>query len=190
MASTTGNRHYPFPVPADAVDVSGDLQRLAQAVDTDMTSVIADYIARFNTEQTARANGDTNLQNALTAEQVGRIGGDTNLQNDYIARDQNIVIAKLGTGARNTGILMQGGYVECVYSGFSTFLQNYPQPFLAGVLPVVQAGNATNTPQTVHPAAATGQTVTGITVIARNVTTGNTIPGSVGAFWWLAVGFV
>ena len=39
MPGTTPNRGYPYPVPTDPVDGPGDLQRLAEAWDADLTTV-------------------------------------------------------------------------------------------------------------------------------------------------------
>ena len=39
MAGTTASRAYPYPSPGDAVDIPGDMQRLASAVDADVKSV-------------------------------------------------------------------------------------------------------------------------------------------------------
>lgn len=39
MPSTTVNRGYPYPVPADTTDIPGDIQRLAEAVDSDLCEV-------------------------------------------------------------------------------------------------------------------------------------------------------
>lgn len=36
MPATTPNRSYPYPVPTDPVDVPGDIQRLAEAVNDDV----------------------------------------------------------------------------------------------------------------------------------------------------------
>lgn len=41
MPSTTANRAYPYPVAGDAVDIPGDMQRLASAIDTDVKAVKA-----------------------------------------------------------------------------------------------------------------------------------------------------
>lgn len=39
MPAFTPNRNYPYPVPADPVDVPGDLQRLAEAIDLDVAGL-------------------------------------------------------------------------------------------------------------------------------------------------------
>lgn len=39
MPATTPNRGYPYPLPADPVDVPGDICRLAQAVNNDLLTV-------------------------------------------------------------------------------------------------------------------------------------------------------
>lgn len=41
MPATTPNRAYPYPVPADPVDVPGDMQRFAEAVDADLCTLTA-----------------------------------------------------------------------------------------------------------------------------------------------------
>jgi len=42
MPASTPNRLYPYPLPGDPVDVPGDIQRLAEAIDDDFTTLIAD----------------------------------------------------------------------------------------------------------------------------------------------------
>jgi len=37
MPATTPNRHYPYPLDADAMDIAGDIQDLAMAIDSDIT---------------------------------------------------------------------------------------------------------------------------------------------------------
>ena len=39
MPATTPNRSYPYPVPADRVDIPGDIQRLAESVDSDLCTL-------------------------------------------------------------------------------------------------------------------------------------------------------
>lgn len=41
MPSTTVNRAYPYPVAGDAVDIPGDMRRLASAIDKDVKAVKA-----------------------------------------------------------------------------------------------------------------------------------------------------
>lgn len=41
MSAFTPNRAYPYPVPTDPVDVAGDIQALAEAVDTDLQALQA-----------------------------------------------------------------------------------------------------------------------------------------------------
>lgn len=41
MPATTPNRGYPYPVAADPVDIPGDLQRFAEAVDADLAALTA-----------------------------------------------------------------------------------------------------------------------------------------------------
>lgn len=40
MADTTANRGYPYPESTDTIDVSGDIQALADAVDADVQEVV------------------------------------------------------------------------------------------------------------------------------------------------------
>lgn len=40
MPAFTPNRAYPYPVPGDPVDVTGDLQRLAEAIDNDLETIV------------------------------------------------------------------------------------------------------------------------------------------------------
>ena len=46
MPATTPNRFYPYPVPADTTDIPGDLQRLAEAIDTDLCDLTANIPVR------------------------------------------------------------------------------------------------------------------------------------------------
>lgn len=46
MPATTPNRAYPYPLPADPTDIPGDLQRLAEAIDTDLCDLTANIPAR------------------------------------------------------------------------------------------------------------------------------------------------
>lgn len=41
MPANTPNRGYPYSLPADAVDIPGDIQRLAEAIDTDLATLTA-----------------------------------------------------------------------------------------------------------------------------------------------------
>jgi hypothetical protein len=41
MPATTPNRGYPYSIAADPVDIPGDLQRLAEAIDTDVSALTA-----------------------------------------------------------------------------------------------------------------------------------------------------
>ena len=41
MPASTPNRLYPYPTPSDPVDVPGDLQRLAEAIDADVCALTA-----------------------------------------------------------------------------------------------------------------------------------------------------
>lgn len=66
MPANTPNRLYPYPVPLDPTDIPGDMQRLAEAIDTDVCALGAGLtgrpVARFRgtgpytSESTARAN--------------------------------------------------------------------------------------------------------------------------------------
>lgn len=63
MPATTPNRLYPYPVAGDPVDIPGDIQRLAEAIDDDLTTVGADIVPRpfaqisSSTIQAAAARG-------------------------------------------------------------------------------------------------------------------------------------
>lgn len=46
MVAFTPNRGYPYSQPADPVDIPGDLQRLAEAVDTDVAALTANIPLR------------------------------------------------------------------------------------------------------------------------------------------------
>jgi hypothetical protein len=46
MPATTPNRLYPYPTNADPVDVPGDLQRLAEAIDADVCAIEAGLTGR------------------------------------------------------------------------------------------------------------------------------------------------
>ena len=44
MPATTPNRLYPYPIPTDPVDVPGDIQRLAEAIDDDLENNVVPII--------------------------------------------------------------------------------------------------------------------------------------------------
>lgn len=65
---TTPNRAYPYPAPADPVDIPGDMQELAEAIDDDLEAIAATAgprplasIANFES-QNAPASTSTTLQ--------------------------------------------------------------------------------------------------------------------------------
>lgn len=64
MAALTPNRLYPYPTLADPVDVAGDLQRLAEAIDADVCA----------------------LQDGLTGRPVARFRGTTPFTSESTAR--------------------------------------------------------------------------------------------------------
>lgn len=41
MPGTTPNRHYPYPLDTEGIDVAGDVQRLAEALDADMALAVS-----------------------------------------------------------------------------------------------------------------------------------------------------
>ena len=46
MPASTPNRNYPYPVPADPTDVAGDIQRFAEAVDSDLRTIENESVPR------------------------------------------------------------------------------------------------------------------------------------------------
>ena len=60
MPATTPNRNYPYPVDADTIDVTGDIQRLAEAVDLDIVTAVAGA-ARVNTRLTNLETNDSTI---------------------------------------------------------------------------------------------------------------------------------
>lgn len=46
MPGSTANRAYPYSLPADPTDIPGDIQALAEAVDTDLCELTADIPVR------------------------------------------------------------------------------------------------------------------------------------------------
>jgi hypothetical protein len=46
MPAFTPNRNYPYSVPADPVDIPGDIQRLAEAIDTDVHTLTENITVR------------------------------------------------------------------------------------------------------------------------------------------------
>lgn len=56
MPATTPNRSYPYPVPTDETDVPGDIQRLAEAVNDDVT---ANVVPAIGQRAMAKVRGST-----------------------------------------------------------------------------------------------------------------------------------
>lgn len=46
MPGTTPNHAFPYPMDSDPIDVAGDIQRLAEAVDASTTTALAALEAR------------------------------------------------------------------------------------------------------------------------------------------------
>lgn len=54
MPGSTPTRSYPFPLDSEVIDVTGDIENLAVAVDADANSIATDLL----TEQAARIDAD------------------------------------------------------------------------------------------------------------------------------------
>jgi hypothetical protein len=49
MSATTSNRGYPYPQNTDTVDVPGDVEALAEAIDTDVDGLLDSYLVPVKT---------------------------------------------------------------------------------------------------------------------------------------------
>jgi len=58
VPGSTTLRHYPYPVDTDPIDVAGDVQRLAEAVDTDVAAVSTVANNATTLAQQAQARAD------------------------------------------------------------------------------------------------------------------------------------
>lgn len=47
MPGATTNHGFPYPLDSDPIDVAGDIQRLAEAIDTAVTAALAAHEARL-----------------------------------------------------------------------------------------------------------------------------------------------
>lgn len=65
MSGTTANRSYPYPQLTDTVDVPGDIQALADALDTDVQDILDNYLkgesASITTDSTSWTTAETQL---------------------------------------------------------------------------------------------------------------------------------
>lgn len=79
MPGTTPNRGFPFPLDNDQIDVAGDIERLARAVDGDSTGADSrlDAIEGLNSQQDARLAG-VEGKNATQDGQINTLDARTN----------------------------------------------------------------------------------------------------------------
>jgi phage baseplate assembly protein gpV len=52
MADITTNHSFPFPEPADVVDVTGDIQALAESIDSSLSEIVQDVVGTMVTSNT------------------------------------------------------------------------------------------------------------------------------------------
>ena len=52
MADITTNHSFPFPEPADVVDVTGDIQALAESIDSSLSEIVQDVVGAMVTSNT------------------------------------------------------------------------------------------------------------------------------------------
>jgi hypothetical protein len=181
MAGTTSHRGYPYPTDSDDIDPAGDIENLAQALDSDV-NILA-----------------TTPSPALIAETAARTAADTTQQADYIARDANIAVdAFIAAGDaseqawKKDKISIQGAYQIFSLDGFAHGEVEFPVVY--GFAPIVVV-NPANTfmqqmatlgpPSELNP----GVTTTSFHFTCRNPN-GSTMSEGIVAFNFIAIGFL
>lgn len=179
MAGTTPTRNYPFPQNPDRINVAGDIEALARAVDADMNTQVA----------------------ALAQESNTRAVQDQNLANDYVARDNAQLNVWSGDGnggaviQSSNRIHFQAGYLIVSLDGFGHAEIPFPIPWR--VAPIVLVNGAhPSMPQVCtlggNPGVTPGSPVVSNTSfhVVGATTSGGSLANEVVIFNWLAMGFL
>ena len=170
MPGQTPNRNYPYPVDSDAIDVAGDIRRLATAIDTDTGSFVT---------------SDTTLSNRITAETNARIAQDNAIMADYVARDAAIAPSGHINGVhRSDHLSIVSAYGEAVTDGFGTIFHPFPTSF---TVCMVVACNASSADMHIAPFGV-GRT-DGVLMVARFLSSGAGAIGYAVGYSFIAVGF-
>lgn len=181
MPSTTPNRNYPFPLNPDRINVAGDIEALARAVDADVAGTNSDWKA---------------ADDAIYAA----------LQADYIARDQLVfnsvaVNGMLGGGDggpiihQSNNLSIQGAYAIVALDGFAHaevgFFLPWRQP------PIVICNGAHPSMPQVNSLGGNDSVTPGSPVVSNTSfhivgagPNGGSMANSVVVFNWLAIGFL
>jgi hypothetical protein len=104
---TTANRSYPYPEGSDAVDVPGDVQALADAVDADLEAVDnakADKTTTITAGTGLTGGGDLSANRTLavsygTTAGTAAQGNDARLSDQRVPTDNSVTSAKIVDGA-------------------------------------------------------------------------------------------
>lgn len=180
MPGTTPNRNYPFPQNPDRINVAGDIEALARAIDADVAG---------------------SMVGGLAAETAARIAADNALNADYIARDNNQLNVWSGDGnggavlQSSTRIHFQGGYLIVALDGFAHAEIPFPIPWRVAPIVIVNGAHP-SMPQVCtiggNPGVTPGSPVVSTTAFQVIAATpnGGSMANEVVIFNWLAMGFL
>jgi hypothetical protein len=202
MPGATPNRNYPFPLGGDPIDIAGDAERLALAIDSDILALVNSGTASsaaLQAEINARTAADTALGNRITAEHNAWVQRDNELIADYIARDNNLyngyraddgyyAVTAWSHGAyRNDRIVVQGSYGEYVCDGYSTFVVGLPVAYPNRYYTPICA-TANTQPWLITPMDPGYREAGQFRCHARRATDGASLAGTAVAVWWTTIG--
>ena len=86
MSGTTGNRSYPYPQLTDTVDVPGDIQALADALDTDVQDILDNYLKGESSPITSNtATWTSSESGALVSVTFNLVSGITYAISSFLA---------------------------------------------------------------------------------------------------------
>lgn len=201
MPGSTQYRGYPYPLGGDRIDIAGDAQRLAEAIDSDINTLSGGSTA-LQAEIAIRSAADADLNARINAEVTARTNRDNQLINDYMTRDNNLynqfraddvyyAVTAWSHGAyRNDKIVVQGSYGEYICDGYSTFVVNLPVAYPNRYYTPIAMRASTSGAHYITPMDPAYREAGGFRCHAVRATDGAALVGVAVALWWITIGVV